>query len=105
MCTFPSIDPVATGLRIKELRIEKKLKVEQISSFMGFESEQAVYKWQRGDSLPTLDNMVALSRLFETPIENIVRVREEDERSSSFDVYEYTSGLLFRTCPLTIITL
>lgn len=87
---YPVLDPVATGARIKELRKQKHLKVEDISRFMGFESEQAVYKWQRGDSLPTLDNMFALSRLFETPIDDILRGRhEEDERSSSFHVKLY----------------
>lgn len=46
---YPTIDVVATGERIKQLRKKKHLTVEQISSFMGFESVQAVYKWQRGD--------------------------------------------------------
>lgn len=44
---YPILDAVATGAKIKELRIQKHLKVEDISRFMGFESEQAVYKWQR----------------------------------------------------------
>lgn len=52
---------------------------------MGFESEQAVYKWQRGDSLPTVDNLYALSRLFETTVDDILRgEREEDESPLSF---------------------
>lgn len=56
------------------------LKVEEVARFMGFESEQAVYKWQRGDSLPTVDNLYALSRLFETSVDDILRGnREEDE--------------------------
>lgn len=52
---------------------------------MGFESEQDVYKWQRGDSLPTVDNLYALSRLFETTVDDILRgEREEDEGPLSF---------------------
>ena len=86
---YPVIDPVATGARIKELRKQKKLKVEEVSRFMGFESEQAVYKWQRGDSLPTVDNLYALSMLFETTVDDILRgSREEDEKSSSFFLQE-----------------
>lgn len=58
-----------------------------MSRFMGFESEQAVYKWQRGDSLPTVDNLYALSRLFETTVDDILRgEREEDEGPLSFFV-------------------
>lgn len=48
---FPILDAIETGKRIKELRIKHNLKVEDIAKFMRFESEQAVYKWQRGDSL------------------------------------------------------
>ena len=82
---YPVLDVKATGARIKELRKAHHLKVEEVARFMGFESEQAVYKWQRGDSLPTVDNLYALSRLFETPVDDILRgSREEDERSSSF---------------------
>ena len=84
---YPVLDVRATGARIKELRKAHHLKVEEIARYMGFESEQAVYKWQRGDSLPTVDNLYALSRLFETSVDDILRGnREEDERSSSFFV-------------------
>jgi len=76
---YPLLDLKATGERIRILRIERRLRVEDISSYMGFESPQAVYKWQRGDSLPTVDNLYALSRLFRIPIDNIlVPIREED---------------------------
>lgn len=78
---FPVLDPRATGARIKELRKQKHLKVEDISRFMGFESVQAVYKWQRGESLPTVDNLYALSRLFETPVDDILRGNMEEGAS------------------------
>ena len=54
--------------------------MEDIARFMGFESAQAVYKWQRGESLPTVDNLYALSRLFDTTVDDILQgSREEDE--------------------------
>jgi len=83
---YPTIDLVATGKRICELRKEKKIKVREISEFMGFTEPQAVYKWQRGDTLPTVDNLYALSILFETPMENIIvrEKQEEAEIASSF---------------------
>jgi len=72
MMTYPTLDMIATGNKIKELRIKHKLRVEDISEYMGFESTQAVYKWQSGKSLPTVDNLFALSRLFEVNIEEIL---------------------------------
>lgn len=70
---YPTLDVKATGARIKELREKHHLKVEEVARFMGFESEQAIYKWQRGESLPTVDNLYALSRLFETSVDDILR--------------------------------
>ena len=84
---FPVLDAKATGARIKELRIKRHLKVEDVSRFMGFESEQAVYKWQRGDSLPTIDNLYALSVLFETSVDDILMGNKEESASSPSPVY------------------
>ncbi len=79
-----SIDMVATGRQIRSLRKAKGLRVEDISDYMGFTGPQAVYKWQRGESLPDVENLLALSRLFMTPIEDILmeRQKEGDEPSS-----------------------
>ncbi len=77
---YPTLDTKATGERIKQLRIQHGLRVEDVSSYMGFESAQAVYKWQSGKSLPTVDNLFALSRLFGVPIEAIlVEIKYDDE--------------------------
>lgn len=77
MGNYPTIDMAATGKRIRTLRKENHIKVDDIVSFMGFESQQAVYKWQRGESLPTVDNLYALSRLFGTTIDDILVGDEE----------------------------
>lgn len=77
---YPSIDMQATGERIRFLRVDRHLRVEDIALFMGFESPNAVYKWQRGECLPTVDNLYALSRLFGVTIDDIlIPIREEDE--------------------------
>jgi hypothetical protein len=41
---------------------------------MGFENPQAVYKWLNGKSLPNVDNLVILSRVLHTSIEDILVV-------------------------------
>lgn len=84
---YPVLDAKATGARIRELRKIHHLKVEEVARFMGFESEQAVYKWQRGDSLPTVDNLYALSRLFQTPVDDILRGDREEDVSPLLPFY------------------
>ena len=76
---YPIVDVVATGENIKRMRKEKKIRVTDISEFMGFESTQAVYKWQRGESLPTVDNLYALSSLFGVGIDEILIGSKEVE--------------------------
>ena len=72
MMQYPVLDPKATGKHIKELRIKLNIKVSDMARYMGFESEQAIYKWQRGESLPTVDNLYALSKLFNTTVDEIL---------------------------------
>jgi len=87
---YPVLDAVATGAKIRELRMANHLTVSQVARYMGFESDNAVYKWQKGESLPTVDNLYALSKLFDTSIDCILcGNKEEDEMSSSFDIKGY----------------
>ena len=69
---YPMIDTRATGARIKALRLERGLTVKEIQKALGFEEPQAIYKWERGGSLPSTDNLLALSLLLEVPIEQIL---------------------------------
>ena len=85
---YPILDVRAIGARIKTLRKENHLTVGDIAEFMGFESEQAVYKWQRGDSLPTVDNLYALSVLFETSVDSILIGDREEDEGPSLSVYK-----------------
>ena len=78
--TYPTLDLKATGENIRMLREQKNLRVEDVRHFMGFETPVAIYKWQRGECLPSIDNLYALSVLLDTPIDNIlVPDHEEDE--------------------------
>ena len=73
---FPVIDPVATGQNILRLRIERGLSVRDLQSWFGFEEPQAIYKWQKGKSLPTVDNLYALGTLLDVPMEEILVPRK-----------------------------
>ena len=70
--TFRTIDPIATGENIIRLRKERGLTVRDIQSYFGFEEPQAIYKWQRGQSLPTVDNLYALGALLDVTMDEIL---------------------------------
>lgn len=69
---FRVIDPIATGANIVRLRKERGLSVRDLQTYFGFEEPQAIYKWQRGQSLPTVDNLYALGALLEVPMDEIL---------------------------------
>ena len=72
MSAYPVINMTATGQNILRLRKNAGLTVSNLQQIFGFSTPQAIYKWQQGTALPTLDNMVVLSVVFNTNINNIL---------------------------------
>ncbi len=75
MDNIPIIDMIATGMNITRLRINAGLTVRDLQNIFGFSTPQAIYKWQRGDAMPTLDNMLVLAAVFGVAIDDILVVQ------------------------------
>ena len=69
---YPTINPEATGRNIRNLRMERGLSIEDLQDFFGFSEPRSIYKWQSGQCLPSIDNLYALSALFEVPMDSII---------------------------------
>ena len=69
---FPVIDLEATGRNIVRLRRERGLTVRDLQRYFGFGEPRAIYKWQRGENLPSVDNLYALSRILQVPMGSIL---------------------------------
>lgn len=72
---YPVINMKATGANIRRLRQERGLTVKTMTHYFGFEEPVAIYKWQRGDSLPNIDNLLALSVLLGVSMNEILVTR------------------------------
>ena len=72
MNNIPVIDMTATGNRIKSLRIAAGMFVKDLQDIFGFTNPQAIYKWQQGQALPTIDNMAVLAAVFSVKIDDII---------------------------------
>ena len=72
LVSFPVIDPAATGRNIMRLRLEQGLTVRDVQVFFGFEEPQAIYKWQHGTAMPTIDNLVVLAAVMDVPMDEII---------------------------------
>ena len=72
MNRIPVIDMTATGINITRMRINAGLTVKDLQVIFGFSTPQAIYKWQRGAALPTVDNLVVLATVFGVKIDDIL---------------------------------
>ena len=70
--SYPVIDPVETGKNIVRLRKERGLSVRDIQAWFNFEEPRAIYKWQTGQTLPSVDNLYALSVLLNVPMDSVI---------------------------------
>ena len=76
MDNIPTIDMVRTGNNITRLRMEAGLSVRNLQRILGFATPQAIYKWQQGRALPTLDNLVVLAAVLGVKIDDILVYRD-----------------------------
>ncbi len=67
------VDLQATGTNIKFLRVQSGFSVKDIQSIFNFEHPQAIYNWESGKTLPSIDNLLILSDLFDINVEEIVK--------------------------------
>ncbi len=72
---------MTTGQKIAARRKELELSQEALGDKLGV-SRQTVYKWESDLSLPDIDKLVALSRLFQVPVGWLLGVEEEPEPQS-----------------------
>lgn len=74
--SIPRIDLRSTGFNITALRKSKGLSVRQLMSIFGFNTPQAIYKWENGKCLPTIDNLVILASALGVTINDILVMEE-----------------------------
>ncbi|MBQ6482370.1 MAG: helix-turn-helix transcriptional regulator [Anaerolineaceae bacterium] len=79
MNRIPVINMTATGSNITRLRINAGLTVKDLQDIFGFSTPQAIYKWQRGTALPTVDNLVVLAAVFGVKIDDILIFQNDEE--------------------------
>lgn len=69
---IPSINMTATGANIKALIKANGLKVADIQNVYGFNTPQSIFKWMRGEAMPSIDNLVILAYILNVTIDRII---------------------------------
>ena len=83
MFTMPTINMVATGRNIMRLREKAGLSVKDLAEIFGFATPQAVYKWQHGTSMPTIDNLVVLAAVLGVTMDEIIVIDSDAKQISA----------------------
>ena len=75
--SMPTVNLTMTGANIRAIRKQRGLSVKDLQDIFGFATPQAIYKWQQGVTLPTVDNLVVLASVFGVPMEKILVIEVE----------------------------
>ena len=70
----PVVDMKLTGQNIASLRVKRGISVRELQHMLGFTTPQSIYKWQRGETLPTLENLAALACILDVSMDDILAV-------------------------------
>ena len=80
MANLPVIDMIRTGQNIGRLRKQAGLSVRDLQDIFGFATPQAIYKWQQGVALPTIDNLVVLAAVLQVRMDDILVITDPGAR-------------------------
>ena len=67
-----AIDKVRTGQQIRLLMEKRGVTVKDVRDALSLACVQSVYHWLDGQSMPTLDNLYALSDLLKVPMDILI---------------------------------
>ena len=101
---YPTIDKKRTGIHLRKIMDDQGLSVKDVQQYLGLGSVQSIYHWLNGLSMPTIDNLYALSELFQMPVDDMLcgnrRYIPNDKKNSQFErlrayyerIHEYKSA-------------
>lgn len=69
---FPIIDMKGTGQWLRFLCKREKVTVTELQERLQIASNQAIYAWFNGKSLPSVDNLYALSRVLRVSMDDLL---------------------------------
>ena len=92
----PAVNLKKTGENIRRMRKEAGISVRELQVIFGFTNPQAIYSWQNGSSLPTIDNLIILAAVLGTTIDEIIAVDTGEPEESEISCF-YPQIKMFNT--------
>lgn len=74
-----NIDMEKTGIRLKELMSDSGYDVKQLQELLELSCPQPIYRWFKGQILPSVNNLYMLSVIFGVHMEELLVIDSVDE--------------------------
>ena len=72
------LDCIRIGKKLQYLRNNKNFNQEELASKLHV-TRQAISRWENGETMPTIDNLVELTKIFEVSFEEILCINDKVE--------------------------
>lgn len=93
---FPIINKKETAKRLKYLMMWNHVKPADVQEYLGLTCVQTVYRWLEGINIPSVDNLYALSQLFN--IKDECNIRDRRGCISDYCLHVGMDSNHFRKC-------
>lgn len=74
---YTSMDMIMTGHLIKRLVSEAGYSVSEVQHRLGLSCPQPIYRWYKGQNLPSVDNLFILSDMLGLHMEDLLIQKDE----------------------------
>lgn len=87
---YPNIDIKLTGMKIERLLKESGHSIKELQEFLNLEGPQAIYRWLRGKTLPSIYNLYALAYFLDVKIDDLL-----ERQTDGVWIYEWNRRDLY----------
>ena len=84
----PVVNLERTGQTIKRIMRLKGFSVKDVQDYLELSTPQSIYHWFDGRNLPTIDNLYALSELFQVSVDAMLVGNSKFECRYQNDMYQ-----------------
>lgn len=78
MSCYQNIDMIKTGRNIESMIRNRGYDVKYIQSYLQLSCPQPIYRWFKGQVLPTVDHLYMLSKLLKVHMEDLLIQKQDD---------------------------
>lgn len=75
--TYASLDATMTGKRIQHVISESKYSVKDFQTMLRLSCPQPIYRWMKGQTLPSIDNLYMMHRILGIHMEDMLVASDE----------------------------